>query len=125
MKKLIALLALVVSVYAQANTLDSVYKKDSPVPAELQKLILDSVNTRCADIISAYGLREVTTTVKVDRVDQGIVDRYFTTVLSSRYPIDGYHYGLSNIEVKTVEYSSQNGYNSLEVLSVKGDKGCR
>lgn len=119
MKKLIALLALVVSVSAQANTLDSVYKKDSPVTAELQKLILDTVNTRCADVVSAYGLREETSTVNVVRVDQGIIDRYFTTVLSSRYMVDGYHYGIATIEVKTVEYSSQNGYNSLEVLSTK------
>lgn len=121
MKKFIALFALSLSVSALANTLETVYKKDTQLPVALQERILKVLKERCPDMIQPYGLREKTTEVRVDRVDQGVIDRYYTTTFSARWYFDGYHPSTSYIEVKSAEYSFQNGDN-LSVLDIDGDR---
>ena len=123
MKKFIALIVLAASMTSQANTLETVFKKETSIPKELQEKIFESLKTRCSDIISAYGLREMKTEVRIDRVDQGITDRYYTTVFTSRYYFDGYHPTTTRIEVKSVEYSPQYDDN-FSVLEVNGENGC-
>ncbi|WPU63197.1 hypothetical protein [Peredibacter starrii] len=121
MKKFIALFALSLSVSALANTIDFTFKKDSPISVELQQRLLKVLKERCPEMVQPYGLREVTTAVRIDRVDQGIIDRYYTTTFSARWYFDGYHPSTSYIEVESVEYSFQNGDN-LAVLKIDGDR---
>ncbi len=115
MKKFLAVLGLTLSITAHANTVETVFDKDSKVPTDLQARILNYVNTKCSAVIANYGLNEVSTSVRLDRIDQGVVDQYFTTTFSSRYYFDGMHPTTIYFTVESAVYAFQNGDN-LEVL---------
>ncbi|WP_408096250.1 hypothetical protein ACJVC5_14520 [Peredibacter sp. HCB2-198] len=121
MKKLIAIFALSLSVSALANTIDFTFKKDSPIPVALQERLLKVLKERCPEMVLTYNLREKSTEVRVDRVDQGVIDHYYTTTFSARWYSDGYHPSTSLITVESVEYSLQNGDN-LAVLKIDGER---
>lgn len=123
MKKILVLVGFLVALSAQANTLDSVFKKDSAIPVELQQRILDAINTRCGRLVMQYGLQEQSTNVRVERIDQGVIDYYFSTTFSSRYNFDGTHPVTTYITVESAQYSFSNGDN-LEVSSVQSHDGC-
>lgn len=122
MKNFIVLMALTLASVAQANRIDTAFKKDTAVPQELQKRILENVASRCGDIVDAFGLSEIKTSVRVVRVDQGIIDRYYTTTFSSRYIYD-YHPRTAIITVETVEWSFQDG-DPYAIHSIQSDSGC-
>lgn len=122
MRNFIVLMALTLTSVAQANRIDTAFKKETAVPQELQKSILENLKTRCGDIVEAYGLTEIKTTVRIDRVDQGVIDRYYTTTFSSRYSYD-YHPRTATITVESVEWSYQYD-DPYAILSIKSDSGC-
>lgn len=123
MKALIVAGITVLSLSSFANTTESVFKKDSQVPQDLQVRILETLKVKCANLLINYGLTEVSTNVRVDKVDQGITDVYFTTEFSSRYYFDGMHPSYADITVESVQYSYQNGDN-LSVLKISSPDIC-
>lgn len=124
MKTLIIAAITAVSLSSFANTTESVFKKDSQISKQLQARILETLNARCSNLITPYRLTEEATTVRVEKVDQGITDYYYTTVFSSRYYFDGMHPSYTEITVESVEYDFQNGDN-LSVSSVTSPDGCQ
>lgn len=83
-------MSLSVSVLAQ-NHVDAVFKKDSPMPPDLQERVLKVISERCKNSSAGQlALRENKTQVTVKYVDQipGDMDFYFKTVFSSYYDTD-------------------------------------
>jgi hypothetical protein len=117
-------LILVVSLSAEANTSGSVFGRSSPVPAALRERILSAVQARCPSIITPYGLEEIKTEVREDHVDQGVVDFFYSTSLSSRYFADGMHPATTTIQVESAEYAFSNGDN-LQILGISSGEDCR
>lgn len=123
MKKIFLLLGLFLSMQAQANNSDSVFKKDSELPRNLQERVLAAVQSKCANLIMNYGLSEIATEVRIERIDQGVIDRFYTTTFFSRYLFDGTHPTTTYITVESAEYSFSNGDN-LEVTNISSPDGC-
>lgn len=118
MKKLILVAILTVANVAFANNVDSVFRKESVLPDVLKEKTLEAIKLKCAKIVSDYGLQEITTSLKTETIDQGMVDVYYTTTFSSRYNFDGTHPVTTYITVESAEYAFSNG-NNLEVLKVQ------
>ncbi|WP_372655465.1 hypothetical protein, partial [Halobacteriovorax sp.] len=97
MKFLVALF-LLSTITVNANTVETVYNVDSKLNKLLQVEIADALTSKFS-CINAYGLKEVSTKVVVDEVDQGIVDYYYTTTFSVDYTYD-YHPNTTTIVVK-------------------------
>lgn len=118
MKTIIAAFAIsVISSTAFANTVDSAFERESPIPVELRSRILQAIQSQCTDHISAYGLKETRTDVRMEKIDQGVVDYFYTTTFTSRYFFDGMHPVTTYITVESAQFSFSNGDN-LEVSSV-------
>lgn len=124
LKKLFVIIGIAFSISAQANTIDTVFKKDSALPQELQKRVLQYVNTNCANLVSYSGLQELATDVREVKIDQGMVDQYFTTTFASSYRFDGQHSVRTYITVESAQYAFSNGDN-LAVLSIESNDDCR
>lgn len=121
-KQLLPMLLLSVSL-AQANTVESSFQIHSELPSELRVKVLETIKSQCGNLISAYGLREIRTDVRVDRVDQGIRDYYYETTLSSRYYFDGMHPTYTTITVESAHYDVING-EPFAVISVESPDNC-
>ena len=102
------LLALVfVSLAAQAVSPEQVFRRDSQLPKELQQRVLNQALT-CGDYVAHWSLQEKATTVRVDRIDQGIVDYYYTTELTVQYYFDGTHPATHSIYVQSAQIEVNN-----------------
>ncbi len=124
MKKMFLFFCFTLSIAAQGNTINTVFKNESQVPVELQKQILDFVNIRCGNLVSNYGLHELKTTIReYNRVDQGMVDAYFTTTLTSEYYFDKMHPSTTNITIESERYNFSSGDNFV-VISASSSDGC-
>lgn len=121
MKQLFLLLTLTLSVSAHANTVESVFKKDSLLPLELQKRVLSAIEKKCQDVLTENGLAESATTVREDHIDNGIVDYYYTTTFSSRYYFADQHPTYAYFTVESAEYGFSNGDN-LSVSDFKCER---
>jgi hypothetical protein len=73
---------------------------------------------------SVFGLEEIKTEVREDHVDQGVVDFFYSTSLSSRYFADGMHPATTTIQVESAEYAFSNGDN-LQILGISSGEDCR
>ncbi|ATH08647.1 hypothetical protein BIY24_12025 [Halobacteriovorax marinus] len=105
MKSLMTLLFLS-CVSVSANTVESIYSAESKLHPALKKEIA-AVLLEDYKCINAYGLRELSTEVVVDRVDQGVVDYYYTTTFSATYTYD-YHPNTAKVVVKSAKYAGSN-----------------
>jgi hypothetical protein len=123
MKNLIISLCFFTALTANANTVSVVFKSDSQVPTELQKRISSEVSKKCGPTYSNYTFTEKVTQVRLDRIDQGVTDKYFTTTLTDG-GLRGHPELTVSITVESAEYSFTNGDN-LEVISVSSDYGCQ
>lgn len=102
------LLALVfVSFAAQAVSPEQVFLRDSKLPKELQQAVLDQALT-CGDYVAHWSLSEKSTAVRVDRIDQGIVDYYYTTELTVQYYFDGTHPETHSIYIESAQIEVNN-----------------
>lgn len=124
MKQLFFVITFALSLVAQANTVETVFKKDSEIPVELQQKIIDYVTQNCKAIVELYGLSELQTEVRYDRVDQGILDTYFTTTLSARYHYDGMHPSVTRIVVESAKYDFYGDNLRVEKATSTAPLGC-
>ncbi len=91
------------------------FRAPSNVPPELKELITRTVEAKCN---AAFDLKEESTTVEEDRIDQGLTDYYYTTNLSGQYYFDGMHPVGVNIVVKSsLSSDSADG----DIISVESD----
>ncbi len=96
---------------------NSVFRKNSPVPSELQTRIIQEILTKYPCM--TMGLFEDSTEVHEDRVDQGVRDFYYTTTLQYTWYFDGMHPSTERFTVKSAEYSISNpSVDRLEVISI-------
>lgn len=108
MKTLIATLLLSLSAFAQPE-----------MPIELQEKILKAIADRCERITN---LQEVETVTRVDRIDQGQVDYYYTTYFTANWYFDGTHPINTTIKVESEDLAIYNpSISRLNVLSVEGE----
>ncbi len=99
---MIVVFAQLVSLVASANTLESVYQKNSILPVGLQKEILIGLSEKCPQGISNFGLKEIRTTAQKSQMNgQDVI--FYTTAFESRYYFDGMHPSTTNIEVQSRE----------------------
>lgn len=89
MKSLIALIA-ITGIYNMSFASNYVFKSNSPVPVELQDKILAVAQAQCPKL-NVNNLAEVETSTRVDIIDQGVRDYYYSTVLSYSFYFDGAH----------------------------------
>ena len=87
--KAFLLLFVLFTTVCQANTVESVFNKNSELSEILKVKILVALNEKFP-CLSPYSIRETKTEVRVDRVDQGIIDYYYTTTFSVNHDYD-YH----------------------------------
>lgn len=92
---------------AQAVTPDQVFRRDTQLPQELQQRVLN-LALSCGDYVAHWSLQEKATTVRVDRIDQGIVDYYYTTELTVQYYFDGTHPATHSIFVESAQVEVNN-----------------
>lgn len=83
------LLFILITTVCQANTVESVFEKDSELSEILKVKILDALKEKFP-CLSPYSISEKKTLVRVDRIDQGIIDYYYTTTFSVNHVYD-YH----------------------------------
>lgn len=123
MKTLIMSVAMLLATPTFANTIESVFKKDSTLPVRVQERVLEALKTRCGNLLINYGLKEVVTTETIVKVDQGITDRYYKTELSSRFYFDGMHPSYADITVESVLWDHQNG-DDISVQTISSPDRC-
>lgn len=102
MKYLLALFAL----NSAANTVSSVYLSDSNLSSDLKEEIIHAVKSKFP-CLNPYSLKEQSTIVVQDRIDQGIIDLYFTTTFKAQVTYD-YHPRTISIVVESVRWDGSN-----------------
>ncbi len=113
---------LLLPVAAQANTIETVFKKDSPIGSDLQRRILAEVSAKCSRGLVRNGMTEEYTKVSEVIIDQGVHDFLYTTTFRTTYYFDGMHPTFAFIEVESAEYMISNpGVDRLEIKSIKAD----
>jgi len=83
-----------------ANTVESVYNKDSVLPLTLQQMVIDALQVKCPQAISQYGLHEIQTELRSGEFE-GSPYAFYTTSFDSRYYFDGMHPSYTRITVYT------------------------
>ena len=114
------ILALLLPLTTFANSVDTVFKADSALPAELRARVLEAVKARCGDGLTFNTLREDSTSYREERVDQGVIDYIYTTDLQTTYLYDGMHPVGATITVESAEYSVSNP--SVDKYEIRGIK---
>ncbi len=105
MKFLVALFFLS-TLAVSANTVESIYQEDSALHRLLKVEIAQALTDKF-NCINPYGIKEVETVVEVDRVDQGVIDYYYTTTFSITYTYD-YHPNSTRVVVRSAKYAGSN-----------------
>lgn len=103
MKIMTLFIAILISSLGHART----FNQDSVLPKELRDLIIEEI-VKQVPCVEKYSLKERSTQVREDRIDQGVVDYYYKTVLTGSYLYDSYHPARMIIEIDTVEYMISN-----------------
>ena len=104
MKKLILIAGLIASQVSFAQI------KNSQNTARHQSLIAQAIEQNCG---SMRNLTEITQAVEVIRVDQGITDKKFTTVLTGEQRLDQNMFDTYKIVVQS-EYADMYDHNSQD-----------
>ncbi len=104
MKKIMALVILSTSIFA--NTIQSAYLQNSNLNPELQQEVIEAVRS-FIPCLNAYGLTELNTTVEIDRVDQGVIDKFYATTFRANLTYD-YHPKQVIITVRSAHYAGSN-----------------
>lgn len=102
MKYAVVMASMLISLAGQANTLESVFKKGSEIPTNLQAKILSKIQA-AVPCLEPFSLTEQSTNVTVDRVDQGITDVYYNTKFTLHYIYD-YHPRRTTITVVSGDF---------------------
>jgi len=122
MKRMIIAL-LLVSGAVSANTVDSVYTTNSTLSSKLKAEVMEAVLKKFP-CIDSFGLSEVQTSLKIDQVDQGVRDEYYTTTFNARFHYD-YHPNSAVVTVKSILWDGSNpAIDWTEIESVEGQVYC-
>ena len=118
--------ALILFAVLTANTLafasNQVFRTNSPVPAELQTRIIQAIEAKCPAVKNGY-LSEELTTAKVQQIDQGIRDTYYSSQINYSYLFDGQHPITYSVDVESVDYDINNpAFDRYQVLKVTAEK---
>lgn len=103
MKKLLIAL---ISLTTMANTVSSVYLENTNLSSDLKEEVILAVKEQFP-CVNNFGLKEVETTVRRDRVDQGIIDLYYTTTFKANITYD-YHPRTISIVVNSIRWAGSN-----------------
>ncbi len=103
MKMLFILTISFFSLMSHANTVDSVFKTDTNLPKILQEKIFMEIVKKIPGL-APFSVFEMTTEVRVDRVDQGIRDYYYKTKFRVLTTADD-HRTRGYIYIESAEYS--------------------
>lgn len=116
MKKLISLFLVLSSASAMAN--GQISWNSGKVPADVQNKVASFVSKNCA--IFGQGLKEAQVVVRRDRIDQGIVDMYYTIdfTTSQRYEQNMFE-DVHALRIEVAHYDVNISIDQTEVLSVK------
>ena len=77
------------------------------IPAEIRARIEQTVSSRCE--IYGNGLKEFASEVRVDRVDQGVIDYFYTVTLSTKQRIDQMIFeDVEAVQIEVAQYSFSN-----------------
>jgi hypothetical protein len=121
--KFIALSLLLMASSVYANSTESVFANDSKLTDELKVKVIEAV-LKEYPCIDNFGLSEKATTVIIDQIDQGVRDRYFSTVFKANFHY-GNHPSSAEVRVESVRYDGSNpAIDWTEVLTVKGPVLC-
>ncbi|MGZ5278994.1 MAG: hypothetical protein ACXWC9_03580 [Pseudobdellovibrionaceae bacterium] len=119
MKQTVAAFILLFSLISQANTVESTFKIDSPIPQDLKVMILDKLSKTCSNAVVENGLTEVQTEVSKVKIDQGQIDYYFTTTFTAVHEA-----GQFEIVVQSADLAIYNPIDArYQVLSIWIDVG--
>jgi hypothetical protein len=114
------LILLFVPLASFANSVETVFNASSALPAELQVRVLEAVKARCSRGLTFNTLRETSTRVRKERVDQGIVDYFYTTDLETTYYFDGMHPVGATITVESAEFDISNpAFDRFRIVGVR------
>lgn len=117
---LVALLAVSSSF---ANTIESAYVENTVLSYDLKQEVLDAVVEKypCVD---SYGISEVETTMRTHRVDQGVIDRFYTTTFSVKFHYD-YHPKAGKLVVESIRWDGSNPtVDWTDITSIEGSVYC-
>lgn len=113
MKILVTVISLLVIGQAHA----SLFLSNTTLPTELQQLIVNTIKKE-VPCVALYSLKETETLVREERIDQGVVDYFFTTKITGQYYFDSYHPAAMDVVIETAEYDISNpAFQKYEVLS--------
>ena len=121
MKNLLALAITLTSLASFANTVDSVYRRNSALPAPLKTKVLSAISAKCQKAFREGTLLEQMTTMEVKIIDQGVRDKYFTSEfsLSIQFQEHPIYY---RIQVVSIEADITNpSVDKYDIKSVNGD----
>jgi len=118
MKIIFIVLFSIFTIQVHADTVDSVFQKNSPVPMELRVIILTALeNNNCSDI-QENSLIEISTEIYEDQYDQGKVDTYYTTKFQAYSSVGN----MINFTVKSTEWDFNNpNFDKYEILSINSE----
>ena len=103
MKWFFVLLILPMTAFAQLG----VFRDKTELPRELHERVYQKA-LECGDIARHWSLQEKTTLVRKDRIDQGIIDYYYTTNFNVQHYFDGTHPITKTIVVKSAQWEINN-----------------
>lgn len=111
------------SITSWGNSLESVFRKETQLPLILQEKILSRLQREIPHL-RPFSLKEIHTDLRVDRVDQGIRDYYYTTNFEMSVTC-GLHPSTAYVTVESAEYSfyCQDDCN-IEIVNVKKTDTC-
>lgn len=117
MKTSIIAIALTLTSTAFAGTFKNSYKENTLVPVSLQDEVVQTALTRFPCLSN---LKEIHTTERTVKIDQGMVDHFYTTVFTAFTNLD--HPNSVYVTVDSAEFAIQNGKNT-EVLGLQTNYG--
>ena len=119
MKSILLLSAVLLSSGVNANTLESVFKKDSPLTEAAKTAILNQIQKDCPSLVTMWTLKEIKTEAKrfLNANDDEVV--LYKSVFSSTYYPDGMHPAPATITAVTVsDYITYH-------IKLESPEGCR
>lgn len=97
------------------------WAKDSEIPVDVRTRIEQTANARCQPI--GIGWKEASTSIREELTDDGIVDYFYTVILSSKFKIDQVmmeDVDSVQIEVAKFSFSNPKAGDPIEVRYIKG-----
>ena len=117
MKAFILIASALLTLNAQARSLDGIYLRNTELPYGLRAPVVEKIDEVCNKGGAIVLIEEHYTTVKEERFDSTMVEYHYETTFEVRHLFDGTHMDLAYIKVKSVLFDSNIG----EVKSVSSD----